>query len=231
MTDADLARRLAAVQERIAAAARAAGRTADAVALLAVSKTHPAADVRAAYALGQRAFGENRVQELVAKAPELADLTELRWHMIGSLQTNKVRDLLCVPGFALLHSLDRPKLAAALQRELAPAGRRLSVLLQIHATDEPQKHGCPPQDAAALLQFVGRECPALQVEGLMGMGPLDGDPAPAFRRVAGLAAELRAASGLPLPTLSLGMSGDLEVAVACGSTLVRIGTDVFGARG
>lgn len=226
----DVRHNLAAQRARLVAACRAAGRPDDAAALLAVSKTHPADAVRAAYAAGQRAFGENRVQELAAKAQELADLPGLQWHVIGSLQTNKVRDLLAVPGLALVHSLDRSKLADELQRECARQGRTLDVLLQVHATDEPTKHGCAPADAQALVEHVRLHCPALTVVGLMAMGPLVGDPAPTFAVVAALRDRLRAATGLPLPILSLGMSGDLEPAVAAGSTMVRVGTAVFGAR-
>ncbi len=226
-----IAASLAAVRARIAAACKRAGRSADAVDLLAVSKTHPPDAVRAAHAAGQRAFGENRVQELVAKATALRDLPGVQWHLIGSLQTNKVRELLAVPALALVHSLDRARLADELQRQLARAGRSLDVLLQLHVTDEPTKHGCPPAGAAALLAHVRASCPALRVTGVMAMGPLAGDPLPAFRAVERALAELRRASGLPLPIVSLGMSGDLEAAVAAGSTLVRIGTAVFGARG
>lgn len=225
----DVAANLASVRAAIATACRAAGR-ADDVALLAVSKTHPAAAVRAAFAAGQREFGENRVQELAAKAAELRDVADVRWHLIGSLQTNKVKDLLAVPGLTLLHSLDRVKLADELQMELAKTGRRLDVLLQVHATGEATKHGCLPADAPALLAHVAAKCPLLTVQGLMAMGPLAGDPAPVFRAVAQLCEQLRASSGLPLPVLSLGMSGDLAAAIAAGSTLVRIGTAVFGAR-
>jgi pyridoxal phosphate enzyme (YggS family) len=228
---AAIAANLAAVRARIAAACATAGRPAGAVELLAVSKTHPPDAVRAAYAAGQRAFGENRVQELVAKANALADLRDVRWHLIGSLQTNKVRDLLAVPALALLHSLDRARLADELQRELARAGRALDVLLQIHATDEPTKHGCAPEHAPALLAHVRGHCPALHVVGVMAMGPLAGDALPVFRRVAELAAALRVASGLPLPIASFGMSGDCEAGITAGSTLVRLGTAVFGARG
>jgi hypothetical protein len=221
---------LARVRERIAAACRAAGRPADTVTLVAVSKTHGAEMVRAARAAGQRLFGENRVQELVAKAAALRDLGDLRWHLIGSLQTNKVRDLLAVPGLELVQSLDRARLADELQKECARAGRSLDVLLQIHATAEPTKRGCLPGDAAALLAHVRARCPALHVLGLMAIGPLAGDPAPVFAAVAALRAELQRASELALPVLSLGMSGDVEPAVAAGSTMVRIGTDVFGPR-
>lgn len=225
-----IAANLASVHAAIAAACAAAGRPAGSVELLAVSKTHAAAAVRQAHAAGQRAFGENRVQELVAKARELHDLPDLRWHLIGSLQTNKVKDLLATSGIELLHSLDRERLADELQRQLAATGRRLAVLLQIAATGEPHKHGCPPERAAALLAHVRSRCPALDVRGLMAMGPLHGDPTPVFTAVARLRGELTHHSGLPLPVLSLGMSGDLHAAIAAGSTLVRIGTAVFGER-
>ncbi|MCU0862291.1 MAG: YggS family pyridoxal phosphate-dependent enzyme [Planctomycetes bacterium] len=225
-----IARNLAAVRRRLAAAVAAAGRPADAVELLAVSKTYPAAAVRAAHAEGQRSFGENRVQELAAKATELAELPDLRWHLIGSLQTNKVRDVLRVPGLALLHGLDRVKLADELQRELARQSRRLDVLIEVNASGDATKHGTSPAGAPALLEHVQRHCPALAVRGLMAMGPLVGDPAPVFAQVAALRDTLAAASGLELPILSLGMSQDLEAAVAAGSTLVRIGTAVFGER-
>ncbi len=230
MPRSDAADRLAVVRARIDAATAAAGREPGAVQLVAVSKFHPAAAVAAMHAEGQRQFGESRVQELGRKAYECADLAGIEWHMIGSLQTNKVRELLAVPGLALLHSLDRRKLADALQGELDGTGRRLPALLQIHATGEAQKHGCPPEDAAALLAYVQDRCPALSVEGLMAMGPLDADPEPTFARVAALLADLRMRSGLPLPTLSMGMSGDLEAAIRRGATMVRVGSDLFGPR-
>ncbi|MDO8348977.1 MAG: YggS family pyridoxal phosphate-dependent enzyme [Planctomycetota bacterium] len=223
-----IATNLAAVHARIAAACARAGRDAASVDLLAVSKLQPTAAVRAAWAAGQRRFGENRVQELVAKAGELADLDALRWHLIGSLQTNKVRELLGVAGLALVHSVDRERLADELQRGLLPVGRTLDVLLQVHGTDEATKHGCRPAAVPALLEHVQRRCPALRVEGVMAMGPLQGEAMPVFAAVAALRDRLRVHSGLPLPVLSLGMSGDLEAAVAAGSTLVRIGGAVFG---
>jgi pyridoxal phosphate enzyme (YggS family) len=225
-----LAANLARVRARIARACAAAGRAPDSVVLLAVSKTHGPDAVRAAHAAGQRLFGENRVQELVAKAVALP-LPDLQWHLIGSLQTNKVRDALQVPGLALVHSLDRARLADALQHELAPGGRRLDALLQVHATGEPSKHGCALEAAPALLDHVQARCPAVTVRGVMAMGPQHGDPAPVFARVAALADALRQRSGLELPILSMGMSGDLEAAVTAGSTLVRVGTAVFGERG
>ncbi len=225
-----IADNFAEVRARIAAACADAGRSVDDVALLAVSKRHPAASVQAAMAAGQREFGESRVQELLAKSLELEDAAELRWHMIGSVQTNKVRDLVRVRGLALLHSCDRVKLADALQNELDDGERRLDVLLQINATGEEQKHGCGVERADAFLDHVQAACPRLRVCGLMAMGPLQGDPAPVFARVAALRDDLRRRSGLPLSTLSLGMSGDLAPAIAAGSTMVRVGTALFGAR-
>lgn len=221
---------LARVRARIAAACQLARRDERAVELLAVSKTAPTSAVRAAYEAGQRAFGENRVQELAAKAHALAELADLRWHMIGTLQTNKVRELVAVSGLVLLHSLDRPRLADELQRELARAGRRLPALLQVHATGEASKHGVLPAAAPALLAHTLANCPAVEVVGLMAMGPLEADPAPVFRLVARLREELQQQSGRALPVLSLGMSGDLEAAIAAGATLVRVGSAVFGPR-
>ena len=225
-----IADNFAAVRAQIAAACEAAGRAPEEVALLAVSKRHPASAVTEAMAAGQRRFGENRVQELSAKAAELGAAEGLGWHLIGSLQTNKVRELLRVPGLELVHSCDRAKLADALHRELAPSGRTLDVLLQVNATGEDQKHGCGVAEAPALLEHVQERCGALQVRGLMAMGPLEGPARPVFDQVATLRDELCARSGLPLETLSLGMSGDLEDAIAAGSTMVRVGTALFGAR-
>ncbi len=225
-----IAANLRATNAAIANAAQRAGRAPSGVRLIAVSKTHPAAAVREAYSAGQRAFGENRVQELAAKAREVADLGDLQWHMIGSLQTNKVRELLSVPGLALLHSLDRVRLADELQRELARLDRHLEVLVQIHATDEPTKHGLLPEEAPSLLAHLQAACPNVVPVGFMAMGPVHGDPAPVFAAVAALQGRCQRDSGLSLRVLSLGMSGDFAAAVAAGSTLVRIGTAVFGER-
>lgn len=224
----DLAARLAAVHERIAAACGATGRDPASVELLAVSKTRPAADVRAALAAGQTAFGENRIQELVAKAEELAG-TGARWHQIGPVQTNKARALCGVADLELIHSLDRPKLVAKLAELADELGRSLAVLIQVHATDEETKHGARPEDVTALAREVVASG-SLELRGLMAMGPREGDPAPVFASVAALRDRLRDALGLPLPVLSMGMTGDLEAAVTAGSTLVRVGTGVFGPR-
>ncbi len=225
-----IADNLQTVRRRIDAAASAVGRAGSEIQLVAVSKFHPPEVIVAAHAAGQRDFGENRVQELVAKARALAHLPDLRWHLIGSLQSNKVRELATVPGLVLLHSLDRPSLADSLQVTLAAADRSLPVLLQIKATDEDSKHGVAPAEALSLLRHVLSHCPALQAVGVMAMGPVQGVSQPAFARVVALRELLRAATGLALPIASLGMSGDLEVAVSCGATMVRVGTDVFGPR-
>jgi pyridoxal phosphate enzyme (YggS family) len=211
-----------------------AGRDPGEVELLAVSKTHPAERVREAHAAGQRLFGENRVQELVAKDEALRDLADLQWDLIGSLQTNKVKDLVPLADrLRLLHCLDRAKLADSLQRvfeDRAPGGLPVRVLLQVHATGEESKHGVPPMEVVDFARYVETDCPRLRIEGLMAMGPLDDDPVPAFELTAALRTELEQELGRPLPVLSLGMSGDLEQAIAAGSTLVRIGTAVFGDR-
>ena len=225
-----IADNFATVRAQIAAACAAAGRAAGDVELLAVSKFHPTQAVRDAMAAGQRRFGESRVQELVAKAGDLQDVDDVRWHLIGSLQTNKVRDLVQVPNLELVHSVDRRKLANALQTELQRVDRQLDVLMQVNASGEEQKHGCALEDAAAFLEHMQSQCPQLRCQGLMAMGPLQGEARPVFDRVAALRDDLRARSGLPLPTLSLGMSGDLGDAIAAGSTMVRIGTALFGAR-
>lgn len=227
-----LADNFADVHQRIIAACEAVGREPGEVELVAVSKFHPPDAVRAAVAVGQIAFGESRVQELVQKVAELPREPALRWHLIGSLQTNKVRDLvqLPAPGLALLHSLDRAKLANELHRWLEPAGRQLEVLLQVNASGEDQKHGCAIADTANLLEHVQTNCTTLRVSGLMAMGPLSGDARPVFDQVAELRDRLRKQSELPLDTLSLGMSGDLEAAIAAGSTMVRVGTALFGPR-
>ena len=225
------------VRAQIAAACACAGREPSEVELVAVSKRHPAAAVAAALATGQRVFGENRVQELKVKASDFAGVEErgdetggIQWHLIGPLQTNKVRDLLRVPGLALLHSCDRRKLADVLQQELDQRGERLDVLLQVNTSGEEQKHGCAVDEAPALLSHLLERCPALSVRGLMAMGPLQGSARQVFDRTAALRDDLRSRSGLSLETLSMGMSGDLGDAIAAGSTMVRVGTALFGPR-
>lgn len=218
--------RLDAVRDEIAAACAACDRDPAGVELLAVSKRHPSASIREAMTAGLDTFGESRVQELADKAEELEE-AGIAWHLIGSLQTNKVNQLLRVPGLALVQSLDRVKLADALQSALAETPRTLEVLIQINATEDATKKGAAPADTEALLQHVVTDCPALRPVGVMAMGPLHGDPGPVFQTVANLHDSLRQTTGLPLPTRSMGMTGDLESAIAHSSTMVRIGTALF----
>lgn len=224
-----LAARLETVRASIAAACVANERDPAGVGLLPVSKRHPTAAILEARAAGLDVFGENRVQELTEKAVELVE-SGVAWHLIGSLQTNKVNQLVRVAGLALLQSLDRIKLADALQQALADSARTLDVLIQVNATEEGAKHGACPADAADLLRHVNADCPALRPVGVMAMGPLHGDPDPVFRVVADLHETLRQSTGLPLPIRSMGMTGDLTAAIAHGSTMVRIGTAIFGPR-
>jgi pyridoxal phosphate enzyme (YggS family) len=213
----NVAARLTEVNERIAAAARASGRDPSAVTLIAVSKEVDADAVREALTAGQRDFGENRAQELVAKADALDAASPAPvWHFIGRIQRNKVRAV--APAVALWHSVDRAEVGEAIARH-APGAR---VLVQVNVGDEPQKGGCEPAGAAALAVRL-REL-GLAVEGLMTVPPQGDDPRPSFSSLRDLA------TTLGLATLSMGMSGDYEAAIAEGATLVRVGTAVFGAR-
>jgi pyridoxal phosphate enzyme (YggS family) len=219
--EADLAQSLATVRARIEAACAAAGRAPGSVELVAVSKTQPVEAVRAAYAAGQRVFGENYVQELVAKAAACADLADLRWHFIGHLQRNKARDVVRVG--ATTESVDSARLASALAERAAADGRVIDVFVQVNVAVEPQKSGCAVAELPALIDAI-RAMPALRLRGLMTVPPADTDPRPVFDALAALAA-VHGVSGL-----SMGMSGDLEAAIAAGATHVRVGTAIFGAR-
>jgi pyridoxal phosphate enzyme (YggS family) len=220
---------LAGVRERIARAAAAAGRDAATIRLLAVSKTKPALAIREAYAAGQREFGENYVQELLAKAEELADLPDLRWHMIGHLQTNKARQVVRVA--SVVHTVDSVKLARELGKRAAAAEARVTVLVEVNVGGEAQKSGCAPAALGEVLSAIDAE-PALELAGLMTVPPHTDDPAGARPFFDQLVA-LRGAHGgaARLPELSMGMTHDLEHAVAAGATIVRVGTAIFGARG
>lgn len=219
---------LQAVLARIDRAAREHGRASGAVRLLAVSKTWPAADVREAALAGQCAFGENYVQEGVAKVVELADLG-LEWHFIGPLQSNKTR--VVAENFDWVHSIDRLKIAERLAEQRPAALPPLSVCLQVNVSGEATKSGVAPDAVEDLARRVAA-LPGLRLRGLMAI------PAPAadfpaqrlpFRRLREIYEQLRA-GGLPLDTLSMGMSHDLEAAIAEGATLVRVGTAIFGER-
>ncbi len=213
---------------RIAAAAAAAGRDAAGVRLLAVSKTWPADSVREAAAAGQRAFGENYVQEGVAKVEALAGLG-LEWHFIGPLQSNKTR--LVANHFAWVHSIDRLKIAERLSEQRDVHLPPLEVCIQVNVSGEASKGGVAPADAEALAMAVAA-LPRLRLRGLMAIPEPTADVAlqrARFASLRGLRDRLNAA-GLALDTLSMGMSDDLEAAIAEGATMVRVGTAIFGAR-
>lgn len=220
---------LAAVHARIDAAARACGRDPGEVTLVAVSKLQPEALIRAAYNCGQRDFGENYVQELVSKREALADLPEIRWHLIGHLQRNKAKYV--APFVHVAHTVDDLDLGAELGRRARAAGRVLDALVQVNVGGESQKSGCAPGDLAALLRGLAG-VDGLRVRGLMTVPPHTDDPAGAEAFFDALRALRDAHGGAEaLPTLSMGMTHDLEVAVAAGATVVRVGTAIFGARG
>ncbi|KAF1057187.1 MAG: Pyridoxal phosphate homeostasis protein [Pseudomonas citronellolis] len=220
-----IAKNIAKVRERIREAEQAVRREPGSVALLAVSKTKPATDIRAAFEAGQRDFGENYLQEALGKQAELADLA-LTWHFIGPIQSNKTRPI--AEHFHWVHSVDRLKIAQRLS-EQRPAGLPpLNVLLQVNVSGEDSKSGCAPQDLPALAQAVA-VLPNLTLRGLMAIPEPTEDLAAqhaAFARLRQLGADLN----LGLDTLSMGMSHDLEAAIAEGATWVRIGTALFGAR-
>lgn len=229
-----LRERYARVLERLDAACAAAGRGRDDVVLIAVSKLHPAADVAAVARAGQLDFGENYVQEALQKREELAGepaCRNVRWHMIGHVQSRKAAQV--AGAFALIHTLDSRKLADGLERRLAVLEARQPVLMEVNVAAEPQKSGIMAEDLPALADYIVESCPHLELRGLMCLPPVfdAGEAArPHFACLRVLCEELRARLGLPLPELSMGMSGDFEAAVAEGATLVRIGTDIFGPR-
>jgi pyridoxal phosphate enzyme (YggS family) len=219
---------LQAVHDRIAAACKAVGRAPQDVTLLAVSKTWPASDVREAAACGQNAFGENYVQEGVEKAAALADVG-LEWHFIGPLQSNKTRQV--AEHFAWVHTVDRLKIAERLSAQRPEQLRPLEVCIQVNVSGEASKSGVAPEEAAALARAVAR-LPRLRLRGLMAVPEATEDAAALAAQFGMLRSiyEALKADGLPLDTLSMGMSHDLEEAIAAGATLVRIGTAIFGAR-
>lgn len=220
---------LQAVRARVEAAERAAGRSRGDTRLLAVSKTWPAAAVREAWKAGQRAFGENYVQEGVAKVAEL-DLPGLEWHFIGPLQSNKTRDV--AASFHWVHSIDRLKIAERLSAQRAAHLPPLQVCLQVNVSGEASKSGVAPAELAVLARAVG-SLPRLQLRGLMCIPePSDDDAVlrARFAMLRGLRDDLNTRLNLRLDVLSMGMSHDLEAAVAEGATIVRVGTAIFGAR-
>ena len=219
-----------AARTRIAAAARAAGRDPAAVRLLAVAKTHPAEAVRAVHAAGQRAFGENYVQEAAAKRDALADLAGLEWHLIGPLQGNKAR--LAAEVFDWVETIDRLKIAQRLAAARDPARGPLNVLVQVNVSGEVTKSGVSAPETVGLARAVAA-LPGLALRGVMGIPAPEADAARQREQFAALQAAFEAcqAAGLRVDTLSMGMSADLEAAIAEGATQVRIGTAIFGPRG
>jgi len=221
--EGNIAVNLTAVRERIAAAARGAGRVPDNVTLVAVSKTHPAATVRQALVAGHRVFGENRVQEAEAKYPELREeFPNLALHLIGPLQSNKVRDALSI--FDVIESVDRPRLAQVLAKEMDHSGRRRPCLIEVNTGEEAQKAGILPAEADGFV-IECRDRLGLPVIGLMCVPPIDEEPALHFALLREIARRNE------LEVLSMGMSADYEKAIRFGATHVRVGTAIFGARG
>jgi len=228
VTYPEFEQRAQAVLARVRAACAACGRDPSSVHLLPVTKTHPVDAAVFAHRLGLPAVGENRVQEAAAKRP-LAP-SGLRWELIGHLQSNKAK--LAVETFDRIQTVDRADLAARLGRLAGEAGKALPVLLQVNSGDDPAKFGCDLADAPALLDAALAQ-PALRVEGLMVIAPLSEDPDVARRAFDALREcrdRLAASRGVALPELSMGMSGDLEAAVAAGSTCIRVGSALYGER-
>ncbi|MBP3999289.1 MULTISPECIES: YggS family pyridoxal phosphate-dependent enzyme [Pseudomonas] len=213
------------VSSRIHAATAAAGRDENSVQLLAVSKTKPAEALREAYAAGLRDFGENYLQEALGKQLELADLP-LIWHFIGPIQSNKTRSI--AEHFAWVHSVDRLKIAQRLSEQRPADLPPLNICIQVNVSGEASKSGCTPQDLPALAQAISA-LPRLKLRGLMAIPEPTEDRAEQDAAFAAVQ-KLQASLDLPLDTLSMGMSHDLESAIAQGATWVRIGTALFGAR-
>ncbi|MBP1851862.1 YggS family pyridoxal phosphate-dependent enzyme [Rhizobium halophytocola] len=214
--------RLADIRQRISKAEQDAGRAAGAVTLVAVSKTFDADAIRPVIAMGQRIFGENRVQEAQGKWPDLrAETPDLELHLIGPLQSNKASDAVAL--FDVIETVDREKIARALAAEAERQARRLRFYVQVNIGLEPQKAGISPSDTRDFVAFCRQDL-KLDVEGLMCIPPADENPGPYFA----LLAKLAAASGVE--RLSMGMSGDFDTAIAFGATSVRVGSAIFGAR-
>jgi PLP dependent protein len=229
--DDDIAASLNDVRGRLAQAALRAGRQPVDVRLLAVSKTFSLEHVRAAVAAGHQDFGENRVQEALQKMDGSADLT-IRWHLIGTLQSNKVRR--AAPRFSVIHSVDSVRLLQSIDQAAAEAGTAPELLVQVDLAGEATKHGAPPAEAAAIVR-AGTACRAARLTGLMTIPPYFDDPErtrPYFAMLREFR-DARLAEGVrpeALRELSMGMSHDFEIAVQEGATVVRLGTAIFGAR-
>lgn len=219
--------RLGAVDARITAAARAHGRDPAEITRIVVTKFHPASLVRELHAAGVRDVGENRQQELSAKAGDLADLADLRWHFVGQAQTNKVRAIRSVA--AAVHSVDRPRIADALDAAAETTGNDvLDVFLQINLTDDPARGGVRPDGLLALAEHV-MGLPSLRLRGVMAVAPLEEEPARAFARLARMSESVRGVAP-SASAISAGMTGDFEKAIAAGATHLRIGSAITGPR-
>jgi PLP dependent protein len=225
-----IAKNLAGIRGRIARAAQAAGRDPESVRLVAVSKTKPAQAIAEAFACGQVIFGENYVQELVAKAAQLPQ--EISWHFIGHLQSNKVRQIAGLVD--LIHSVDRLALAQEIDRQWGLLGRSCDILIQVNISCEPTKSGTSSEELLDLVREAAA-LPNLRIKGLMTMPPFFDDPAaarPYFAALRVLAREVEKEEipGVEMRELSMGMSGDFEAAIGEGATLVRVGSALFGER-
>lgn len=219
---------LAGIQQRIHAAVERAGRAPNSVTLLAVSKTHPAETISAAVNCGQIFFGENKIQEAKAKIPNCPG--KARWHFIGHLQSNKIRD--AVELFEMIQSVDSLNLAREISRRCEQAAKRMPVLLEVNVAGEASKFGYKPENLLAELKELN-SLPRIEIQGLMCVPPFSIEPEksrPYFRRLHELKIQCEEILGAPLPHLSMGMSGDFEIAIEEGATIVRIGTALFGPR-
>lgn len=220
---------LAKVTARIHQAAAAAGRNPQTVQLIAVSKTQPAAALTEAYAWGQRAFGENYLQEALDKQAQLADLADIEWHFIGPIQSNKTRPI--ATHFSWVHSVDRLKIAQRLSEQRPEELPPLNICVQVNIDDETTKSGVSLAELPVLVAAIS-QLPRLRLRGLMAIPAATNNPAQqraAFAKLRG-ALEALNVQGYGLDCLSMGMSGDMEAAIAEGATFVRVGTDIFGAR-
>ena len=219
------------VREEIETAARACGRRGEDVLLVAVTKTRSVEEMAEAVRLGVTSLGENRVQELLLKRPLWPEDLAAEWRLVGHLQRNKARKAL--GAVDAVDSVDSPQLASALSRIAEEEGRTLPVLVEVNTSGEASKMGVPPEEAQGLLDFILENCPALRPEGFMTIGPLSEDERAvrgAFARLRSIGETAREATGLSLPELSMGMSGDFAWAIGEGSTMVRIGSALFGPR-
>lgn len=224
----DLANNIQSVRERMRGACERVGRLPDSVALVAIAKTHPAETVQAAAACGLLLFGENKVQEAKAKIPLCPG--RLRWHLVGHLQTNKVRD--AVELFEMIQSVDSLRLAEEINKRAEQAGKCMPVLLEVNLAGEASKFGYAPERLLTELKDLNA-LPRLEIHGLMTVppwSPVAENVRPCFRRLRELKQQCEETLGAPLPHLSMGMTGDFEVAIEEGATMVRLGTALFGER-